>query len=461
MATTRSGCPVFPWARQGIGVAFCLGLLGALAACTSGGHGQAGAPAQAPGPAPHREAGLVTWDRYAGHVEPDVAIDPSDPRDLLGACQFELGSRTRLPGTFASFDGGRTWTDNGLLPLPAGYEQGADTTVAFDGAGTGFVVALMAHGGGGYASRVSRGGIFLWKTTDGGRSFSKPQPVYTGPGFQDHPWLAVSPAGPASLFITWTNDHGLEFAVSGDGGASFSAPHLLAPGSAPSNPVVTAGYNSVHVFYEKLAGPGQPIRLLVVNSADDGRHFSAPELIGSAPAPPTVGSGPKGNAAMPPPLLGAASDPGTTRSAVAISGQDPRAGHPVIYLWQSPATSGDWQGPADPVTGAGAAVSQVQPRMIYIRHRLYITYFAITRTGEITEQIVHQTASGGYQYQALSDTPFRATTFIGDYQALASSGQSAYALWNDAQSGRLEIVARTFSTRRSIPRGLIRRSCPV
>jgi hypothetical protein len=143
-----------------------------------------------------------------------------------------VGSRIRLPGTFASFDGGRTWTDNGLLPLPAGYQDGADTTVAFDAGGTGYVAALLSHGGGGYASRVSRGGVFLWRTTDGGRSFGPPLPVYVGSGFQDHPWLAYTPSGPASLFITWTNRNGLEFADSADGGAAFSAPRLVVPGSA-------------------------------------------------------------------------------------------------------------------------------------------------------------------------------------------------------------------------------------
>jgi hypothetical protein len=133
----------------------------------AGGRGQTGAAAATPGPVAQRqEAGVVTVDGYAGHVEPDVAVNPRDPHDLLGACQFEVGSTIRLPGTFASFDGGHTWTDNGPLPLPAGYEIGADTTVAFDGSGTGYVVALMSHGGGGYPSRVSRGGIFLWRTSD-------------------------------------------------------------------------------------------------------------------------------------------------------------------------------------------------------------------------------------------------------------------------------------------------------
>src|SRR5581483_11707567 len=96
---------------------------------------------------------IVTADRFSGHVEPDVALNPRRPSNLVGACQFEVGTRQRLPGTFASFDGGRRWRDNGLLPLPPGYEQGADTTVAFDSRGDGFVVALLTHGGEGYASR--------------------------------------------------------------------------------------------------------------------------------------------------------------------------------------------------------------------------------------------------------------------------------------------------------------------
>ncbi len=449
MATTRSGSPAFRCVRHGITAACCLGLLGLLAACTAGRPGGASAAASTPAPPVTRQdAGLVTRDRYAGHVEPDVAVNPRNPQDLLGACQFEVGSRTRLPGTFASFDGGRTWTDNGLLTLPAGYEDGADTTVVFDGSGTGYVVALLSHGGAGYASRVTRGGAFVWRTTDGGRSFGPPVPIYVGPGFQDHPWIAYGPSSPESLFIAWTNRNGLEFAVSRDGGTAFSAPHLVVPGSAQSTPVVTVGgTGTVHIFYEELSRPGEPIRLFVVSSANDGRSFTRAELIGSAPWPPSAGGGPKGNANTPPPLLSAAADPGSTRSAVAISGLDPRAGHPVIYLWQSTDTSGGWQGPGHPLSGAAARMTQVQPQMIYIDRRLYISYFAITRSGQVIEQLARQTAAGDFQPQALSATPFRATGFIGDYQALASNGQTAYALWNDAQSGRLEIIARTFSAR--------------
>jgi hypothetical protein len=448
VASERSGGCVFRRARFLFTAACCCILAGALTGCTTGSASPPGASAAVPGSVlPRQVAGLVTRDGYAGHVEPDVAVSSRNPSLLLGACQFEVGSHTRRPGTFVSFDGGRTWTDNGLLPLPAGFELGADTTVGFDASGTGYVVALLSHGGGGYPSRVSRGGVFMWRTTDGGRRFAPPVPVYVGPGFQDHPWLAIDPSPPASLYIAWANRSRLEFAFSRDGGTAFSAPHLIVSGSAPSTPVVTVGASgTVHIFYQELSGPGQPTRLLVVSSADHGRSFTRPQPIGSAPWPPRTGGGPKGNTNTPPPLLSAATDPGSNRSAVAISGQDAQADHPVIYLWQNADTSGGWQGPSHPLAGAVPAVTQVQPRMIYISHRLYISYFAITRSEQITEQLAYQTLTGNFQPQALNSTPFHTAGFIGDYQALANSGHITYLFWNDAQSGRLEITAATITT---------------
>ena len=376
-----------------------------------------------------------------------MAINPDNPRNLLGACQFLVAQRTRLPGSFATFDGGRRWHDNGLLPPPPGYEQGADTTVAFDGNGNGFIVALMTHGGGGYASRVMRGGIFLWETADGGRSFSKPRPVYVGSGFQDHPWLGVRRTGRRTLlFIAWTNNAGLELAASRNDGASFSAPHLLAPGTAPSNPVLTLGaHKLVQVFFEEFVG--DTIRLLAVTSVDDGAHFRPPVMIGSVIGPPKSGGGPKGGA-QPPPLLGAATDASGTSSAVAVSGQNPHHGHPVIDLWLTHTAARGWLGPLRPVTGPDAALTQTQPRLLLTHGRLNLSYFTVSRRAEITEHLAYGAPGRGrLRNQNLSDHSFQASGFLGDYQALAVAGSTGYALWNDGRSGRLEIVAARFNPR--------------
>lgn len=402
------------------------------------------APQAAAGSSAQRNV-VVTHDHYLGHVEPDVAVNPRNPTNLIGACQFELGPRKRLPGTFGSFDGGRTWQDNGLLLLPAGYEQGADTTVAFAADGEGYVVALMAHGGGGFASRVSRGGIFLWRTRDGGRSYGKPVPVYVGHGFQDHPWFGVRHGKRSTtLFVAWTNDSGLEFTTSHNGGASFAAPRTLVAGSAPSNPVLTLGAKStLHVFFEEFVG--ERIRLEAVTSRNDGERFGQVQTIATVQATPLAGSGPKGGA-EPPPLLGAATDPTSGATAVAISAQGSRERHPAIEIWEiTPATADRWRGPFKPATGAQASLSQQQPRLLFAHGQLYVSYFTTARAGQINEQLA--TTRGGstrFVSHELSKTPFRAAGFIGDYQALARAGANGYALWNDARSGRLEIVAQSF-----------------
>jgi hypothetical protein len=327
------------------------------------------------------------------------------------------------------------------LPLPRGYEQGADTTVGFDGRGTGFVVALMAHGGGGYASRVSRGGIFLWTTHDGGRRFSKPRALYVGRGFQDHPWLAIRRGRHSLLFIAWTNGAGLQFVVSRNGGRTFTRPRVLLAGKAPSDPVVTVGpRGAVFVFFEEFMG--QTIRLFSLHSSDDGRHFQPAQRLGSVAAPP-LGGGPKGGS-FPPPLLGAATDGSSGTAAVAISGQDPQAGHPVIELWRRGA-SGRWRGPTKPIHGPSAVLSQEQPRLAYAHKRLYLSFFTISRQGQTSEQVANTTAS--HSPTLLTAPPFKASGFLGDYQALALSGKSGYAIWNGAVDGHLQLFSAHVTTR--------------
>lgn len=390
----------------------------------------------------------VTTDRFFGHVEPDVAVNPRDQADLLGASQYETSKHRRLPGTFASFDGGHSWRDNGLLSLPAGYEQGADTTVAFTAAGIGYVAALLWHGGNGAASRVTRGGIFLWRTSNGGRSFSKPIPVFVGPGFQDHPWLAIrnTERGPV-LLLAWTNRAGLEFTRLRPGSTLFTRPHLLVAGALPSTPVLVLGKGSrLDVFFQEnrlpsSAGKLQPFRttLAVVSSSDDGATFAAAQTIAHV----TNMADPASQ--QPPALLAAAADPAAAVTAVAISAQDPHRGHPIIELWLRNGATGRWRGPLLPATGAAASQTQEQPRLAFRHDRVYVSYFTVSRAGQIQERLARASEFGSaFTAQQLPGRPFTATGFLGDYQALALTSHVGYALWNSNRTGRLEIVAAAF-----------------
>ena len=380
---------------------------------------------------------LVTQDHALGHAEPDAAVNPTDARNLLGACQFILAARKRVPGAFASFDGGRTWRDDGLLPMPAGFEQGADTTVAFDARGNGFVSALLSAGGGGFASRVTRGGVFLWETRDGGRTFSSPRAVFVGRGFQDHPWLAVRGVG---LFLAWTNQRGLVFASSPDDGRTFSRPRLVVPGEAPQDPVVTLGPDGdLRVFFQEFARART--RILSVESPDNGVTFRPAVEIGSVETVPAAGPGPKGGT-IPAPLLGAAEDRRSGAAAVAIAGQDAQAGHPVIALWWSGRPGGRWTGPFRPAAGSTAAMTQTQPRLVFAGSTLFVGYYVFSRAGDVSVWLA-ASSGGPFEARRLSAGTFRYAGWLGDYQALAVAGRSGVALWTAAR-GRLEIVAAGF-----------------
>lgn len=378
----------------------------------------------------------VTTDLYLGHVEPDVAINPLNHLDLMGACQFETTTPAHLPGTFASFDAGRTWRDNGVLPTPSGYDFAADTTVGFDNHGTGFVVALLWQGGGGYESRVTRGGVYLWKTPDGGRHFSAAVPIYSGPGFQDHPWLAIRQTGAPKLFVVWQNEAGLEFVASNEDDR-FPAPRLLIAGDSPSNPVVTVGPDRwVSVFFQEFEGTS--IHLFVMQSTDDGIDFGPIVQIGSV-AMSSLGPGPKGGT-IPPPLLGAASDAAGGASAIAMQAFDAIAGHPLIELWQQSEPGGPWHGPIQPADGASSRLSQQQPRLAYSSGRLFLSYFTTNRRNQMAEQV---TASSGGPFTSIASfgTTPAPSGFLGDYQGLAIAGNALMAVWNQPIDGHLQIFA--------------------
>jgi hypothetical protein len=142
----------------------------------SSGHPASGSPVAV-------EGGLrnvrVSHNRFGGHIEPDVAVNPSDSRNLLAASQIVVGPHLIVPGAYASWNGGETWRDDGPLPMPGGFPGGADTTVAFDSRGNGYVASpAYDRAGDGTPSRTRTGEILLSRTSDGGRSFAAPAVVY-------------------------------------------------------------------------------------------------------------------------------------------------------------------------------------------------------------------------------------------------------------------------------------------
>jgi len=402
-----------------------------------GGKGGTRQTAQPPACVPSSPAGppgpvLATRDHFAGHAEPALAVSPRDPGNLLGAAQFARpGSFTRVPGTFYSLDAGRTWHDNGPLPLPPGYGSGDDVSAAFDG-GTGLVAAEI------YRADGSSSGVFVWRTTDGGRRFSMPVPVSVTSASTDHPSLAVTagPGGRPVAGIAWSQGPSLLFSRSADGGHTFSRPRVIsAPGDQHPDLAVT------------VAGPRQALSVVygaptirVTTSHNGGQAFAAPVTVPGALA--AQGAQPYEVS-----LIGAAADPRTGTLSVTFA---ERTGQPArlrVVITHARA-GGRWATPAevDPAAG-GPGSDQFQPSMTATATgQLYVTYYTAA-AGKVTEYL---TQPGRHSRTRPLGSPFdpgcgltagvKHIPWLGDYQTLASSAGTVFAAWNDGGTGRLQIL---------------------
>jgi hypothetical protein len=103
----------------------------------------------------------ASHDQYLSHSEPSIAMDPLNPDHLIaGSKMYEnLPNYLFKVGTYESFDGGRTWEDQGQLPGfceeppqcdpsdEASYRTVSDPSVAFDDEGNAYLNTLDAPGG--------------------------------------------------------------------------------------------------------------------------------------------------------------------------------------------------------------------------------------------------------------------------------------------------------------------------
>lgn len=289
-------------------------------------HAQANAPQVAGDPSADASARFPTNKQNA----PTIAVDPTDPARLIAAANDEQRQPPCGPGpvrgatldsdcsfvpvvgtsgVYTSADGGRTWTNRGLLDdqpswQGAGVVSDGDPVVVFgpkpDRQG-GFT---FAHGARAYyCSLASVAGatgleyIVVSASDDGGATWSAPVIGTTKTAsrdFNDKSSLTVdtSPTSPffGRVYLSWTESrpatgtgNGSEpvmVAVSADGARRFDSPTQLSPadnttGNGRQGSSSAVGPDgTVYVAFEQGA------EQVVAVSVDGGNRWSRPRTIG-------------------------------------------------------------------------------------------------------------------------------------------------------------------------------------
>ena len=186
------------------------GMAAAAVFATPGAAAGAAAPARVSGPSPYASCSTPsvgdTLYRNA-EVEPDLAANPTRPGGLVAVWQQDRWSGGGAHGLVAGYssDGGRSWGQT-TLPFsrcaPGGldYNRASDPAVSFGPDGTAYAIALS------FDQSTLRNAIASAVSTDGGRTWSTPQVITadTGNGL-DKEWITADPVRPGTAYAVWDN----------------------------------------------------------------------------------------------------------------------------------------------------------------------------------------------------------------------------------------------------------------
>jgi hypothetical protein len=398
----------------------------------------------------------VSHDGHGDHVEPCLAVHPRDSRNLLAACNLEGGA----PATYSSFDGGRTWRSNGLLPLPAGIIAGGNVTAGFDGAGRGFVCALLAELPSPTAPKGFGASVGVWRTDDSGRTFS-PLVAVSRTGAVDKPSLATERRSPHTVHVAWTEGStptrktALKYARSSDGGLTFEAPRTIARDSRGLGDAMVARgpHGCVYVIYHaggssgspdpastETSGLQAPATVTVLRSQDQGRSFDQPIELGQT----TFSISFPGTEADTLPAI--AADPDSGLVCAAFTRHHVGARHADILLAVSRDSGRTWSS-AKAVTPQNQVIYFEPQVAIDDAGRIGVMAFAIAHGKVSVVLMISEPRSLRFGAPiTITSQPFNPTKsgfgsrwYIGSYQALATTPGAFHPLWNDTRTGQLQL----------------------
>lgn len=416
--------------------------------------------------------------------ESALAINPMNPYQMVGSSK-----RFTNPHTYAfslaayySLDGGQSWKESPPLVLlhhgDPGYSGDtwagiSDPAVSWDNMGNVFLVALP-FGVQTPADPNHLIGIAVYKSADGGRTWSLPNLIHTSAG-DDKQWVAGdnNPISPhyGNVYAAWDDGAGiggsaLSFARSTDHGTIWkgikvggidqpAGTHLPGIGDSGAPEISVAADGTVHIVW--FAGNS----IKFVKSTDGGESFTPPMVVAGniTPIPSQLPGGKFRTFSAPTGCTGSG-------NTVVFAWADFREGVSRIYYRRSGDAGGTWGGPASgrPLLTGGASSPtgrhDFHPQLISMPSgEIGCTFYEFwTGTGTPSPQFIDvilavSTDSGATfpNRVTVTDHPWDPTvdevwahgdpntTFIGDYFGFDASRLGFYPFWTDTRTGIQEI----------------------
>lgn len=376
------------------------------------------------------------------------------------------GHFTGCFGSYAySSDGGASFTDGGCIPFPAGGVSFGDPTVTVGPTGIFYYGQVVEDAKGDEYMSVSR-------STDGGKTWAQPinaspkvHPGHSGVPFQDKDWLSlgINPSDHAQfiLYASWTHftrtTATIQISHSTDGGGTWSAPADLQTSAGVQGSYTTEDPVSgkAYAFWVNF-GKGLNIDLVESISADGGQTWGSartifPFLLG-VNAVVKCGGVKEGVIQFSPgdpmhavtnfSLPQASVDP-TTQNVYLVESERVDKNVDVVLL-----SSGDGGRTWHSQLVAPNAQAQFQPSISVDQHGVHLEYYQVTSDGMYYAAGINGThamppvfgqpfaVSGRTLPPPQTNPPldsFLHPCLMGDYNQIASNGQSITYAWTDTR----------------------------
>jgi len=406
-------------------------------------------PAGCDGVAP---SGTLYTDTVA---EPYLVVNPTSPANLIGAWQQNRWSDGGAQGLMlaASFDGGATWTlsraafsrcTGGNAGNRGDYARASDVWLAFSADGAAYALSLSFSGL--TLAAGSSSGMLVARSQDGGVTWGAPTALLQdgAQSFNDKGSITSDPLDARFVYAVWDRISAQNgpawLAMTTDAGASWQAARsIYDPGvrnqTLGNQIVVLPGGVIVDVFtqIDVSATGAMSASLRVIQSADHGGTWSAPvkiaDLLAVGTSDPQTGAAVRDGSDL-------ASVAGDSGGVIYVAWQDSRfsAGqHDGIVLARSPDGGRTWSQPAqiNAVPTAAAFTPTVHVRADGV---VGITYYDLRNDTPdaatlLTDYWLVASADAGSWRESHLSGPFDLDLapdsrglFLGDYEALASSG---------------------------------------